>query len=91
MAGEMLGLKVMYMDAGSGAKQPISFSMIEEVANNVSAPLFVGGGIRTAEQAIISAQAGADIVVIGNAFEKNPNLILEICSAIHSLNNTKNN
>lgn len=90
MAGEMLGLKVMYMDAGSGAKQPISFSMIEEVANNVSAPLFVGGGIKTSEQAVISAQAGADIVVIGNAFEKNPNLILEISNAIHSLNNTKN-
>lgn len=90
MAGEMLGLKVMYMDAGSGAKQPISFSMIEEVANNVSAPLFVGGGIKTAEQAVISAQAGADIVVIGNAFEKNPNLILEISNAIHSLNITKN-
>lgn len=90
MAGEMLGLKVMYMDAGSGAKQPISFSMIEEVANNVSAPLFVGGGIKTSEQAVISAQAGADIVVIGNAFEKNPNLILEISNAIHSLNITKN-
>jgi putative glycerol-1-phosphate prenyltransferase len=86
----MLGLKVMYMDAGSGAKQPISSSMVQEVSIKVSAPLFVGGGIRTAEQAVISAQAGADIVVIGNAFEKNPNLILEICSAIHNLNSTKN-
>lgn len=90
MAGEMLGLKVIYMDAGSGAKQPISFSMVEEVANNVAAPLFVGGGIKTAEQAVISAQAGADVVVIGNAFEKNPNLILEISNAIHSLNKTIN-
>jgi putative glycerol-1-phosphate prenyltransferase len=89
MAGEMLGLKVMYMDAGSGAKQPISSSMVQEVADCVSAPLFVGGGIRTAEQALLSAQAGADVVVVGNAFEKNPNLILEICSAIHSLNNIK--
>jgi putative glycerol-1-phosphate prenyltransferase len=87
----MLGLKVMYMDAGSGAKQPISSSMVQEVANGVTAPLFVGGGIRTAEQAVITAKAGADVVVIGNAFEKNPNLILEISTSVHNLNSAKNN
>lgn len=86
MAGEMLGLKVMYMDAGSGAEKPISSSMVQDVANSVTAPLFVGGGIKTAEQAIITAQAGADIVVIGNAFEKNPQLIAEISEAIKNLN-----
>jgi putative glycerol-1-phosphate prenyltransferase len=85
MAGEMLGLKVMYMDAGSGAKQPISLEMIQEVAKNIVAPLFVGGGIRTAKQAVNAANAGADIVVIGNAFEKNPDLILEISEAIHTI------
>jgi putative glycerol-1-phosphate prenyltransferase len=85
MAGEMLGLQVMYMDAGSGALNPISTSMIEEVRKSVDTPIFVGGGIKTAEQAIATANAGADIVVIGNAFEKNPNLILEISNAIHEI------
>jgi putative glycerol-1-phosphate prenyltransferase len=60
--------------------------MVQDVANSVTAPLFVGGGIKTAEQAIITAQAGADIVVIGNAFEKNPQLIAEISEAIKNLN-----
>ncbi len=85
MAGEMLGLQVMYLDAGSGALNPISTSMIEEVRKSVDTPIFVGGGIKTAEQAIATANAGADIVVIGNAFEKKPNLILEISNAIHEI------
>jgi putative glycerol-1-phosphate prenyltransferase len=86
MAGEMLGLKLIYMDAGSGALNPISNSMIKEVKDCVEAPVFVGGGIRTASQAIETANAGADVVVIGNAFEKNPGLILEISAAIKSIN-----
>lgn len=85
MAGEMLGLKLMYLDAGSGAKTPISASMISDVNSVVNVPVFVGGGIKTAQQAIASANAGADVVVIGNAFEENPNLILEISAAIHGM------
>lgn len=85
MAGEMLGLQVMYMDAGSGAHRPISANMISEVKKNISLPLFVGGGIRTAEQAIATANAGADVVVVGNAFEENPGLILALAGAIHGM------
>ena len=86
IAGEMLGLKLMYMDAGSGAQTPISASMIEEVAGAVSCPLIIGGGIRTPEKALENAKAGADVIVVGNAFEKDPNLITEMANAIHSVN-----
>lgn len=85
MAGEMLGLKLIYMDAGSGAINPISTSMIKKVAANISVPLIVGGGIRTPEKAIAAAKAGADIVVVGNAFEKDVSLIKKITKAIHAL------
>jgi putative glycerol-1-phosphate prenyltransferase len=86
MAGEMLGLKLTYMDAGSGALNPISASMIAEVKNQINGPLFIGGGIRTQEQAIATCEAGADVVVVGNAFEKNPELIFSLTQAVHSLN-----
>lgn len=86
MAGEMLGLKVIYMDSGSGANQPISAGMVSDVKSAVSLPLFVGGGIRNAEQAVAICKAGADVVVVGNAIESNPNLVHELCSAVHALN-----
>ena len=86
MAGEMLGLRVMYMDAGSGAQNPISSSMIQEVKQNISGPLFVGGGIRNAQNAVDACLAGADIVVVGNAIEKDPGLILTLANRIHELN-----
>ena len=85
MAGEMLGLKVMYMDAGSGANNPISTSMIQDIKNAIDLPLFIGGGIKNVEQALATANAGADVVVVGNAFEKNPELILAISNAIHGV------
>lgn len=83
MAGEMLGLKLIYMDAGSGAKNPISTSMIEAVSMAIDIPLIVGGGIRTPEQAKANIKAGADVIVVGNAIEKDPNLVLELADAIH--------
>jgi phosphoglycerol geranylgeranyltransferase len=86
LAGEMLGLKLMYMDAGSGAKKPISASMIEAVSSTINIPLIVGGGIRTPEKALETAKAGADIIVVGNALEKNPNLIIEMSEAVHGVN-----
>ena len=86
MAGEMLGLKMMYLDAGSGAKQPVSASMIDAVSSTISVPLIVGGGIRTPEKAEENAKAGADIIVVGNAIEKDPNLIIEMSEAVHGLN-----
>jgi phosphoglycerol geranylgeranyltransferase len=81
LAGEMLGLKVMYMDAGSGAKNPISTAMIEAVSGAISAPLIVGGGIRTPEKVAENYAAGADVVVVGNAIESDPNLIREMAAA----------
>ena len=84
MAGEMLGLKLLYMDAGSGAKTPIQEQMIHAVSTHVSIPLVIGGGIRDAEKAYNNCKAGADLIVIGNAIEKDPLLIKEMSDAIHS-------
>ena len=85
IAGEMLGLKAIYMDAGSGAQIPISEKMIQQVKANISVPLIIGGGIRDTEAAIKAANAGADIIVVGNAIEDNPKLIQEFTEAIHQL------
>ena len=85
MAGEMLGMKLIYMDAGSGAKRPISEPMIEKVARNIDIPLIIGGGITTPEKAYLNCKAGGDIIVVGNAIEKDANLINEISAAIHSV------
>ena len=78
MAGEMLGLKLMYADAGSGADNVISQKTIAAIKKVTSTPLIVGGGMRTAEQVAKAFQAGADIAVVGNAFENNPDLLFEI-------------
>lgn len=86
LAGEMLGLKLMYMDAGSGAQNPVSESMIEAVSSAIQIPLIVGGGIRTPEKALANVKAGADAIVVGNAIEKDPQLILEMAEAVHSVN-----
>ena len=75
MAGEMLGMKIIYMDAGSGAKRPITESMIERVAQSISIPLIVGGGITDPEKAYLNCKAGADLIVVGNAIEKDASLI----------------
>lgn len=84
IAGELLGMKLIYMDAGSGAKEPISTEMIKAVRKKVAAPIIAGGGIRTAALARERCKAGADVVVVGNSIEKNPGLISEIAEAIHS-------
>lgn len=83
MAGEMLGLRVIYLDAGSGARTPVSSTMIQAVSQHINVPLIVGGGIKTPEQAAISCRAGADIVVIGNILEKSPDLLKDLVDAVH--------
>ncbi len=85
MAGEMLGMKLIYMDAGSGAKRAISESMIKKVSSCIEVPLIIGGGITTAEKAYLNCKAGADVIVVGNAIEKDANLIKEIAAAVHSV------
>lgn len=81
MAGELLGMKLIYLDAGSGAVNPVPPSMIATVKQSIAVPLIVGGGISSAGSARIAFEAGADMVVAGNAIEKNPWLIGEIASA----------
>lgn len=81
MAGELLGMHCIYMDAGSGAEHPISETMIERVANNIEIPLIVGGGIRSTKKLRSAANAGADLIVIGSAFEEDPSFLEEVESA----------
>ncbi|MDR3716290.1 MAG: geranylgeranylglyceryl/heptaprenylglyceryl phosphate synthase [Puia sp.] len=85
MAGEMLGMKLIYMDAGSGARHPIREEMIVSVAAQIEVPLVVGGGIRDPEKAYRNCKAGANMIVVGNAIEKNPALIKEMADAVHSV------
>ncbi len=85
MAGEMLGMKLVYMDAGSGARKAITEHMIEKVAASIEVPLIVGGGIHHPEKAYLNCKAGADIIVVGNAIEKDSSLITEMSAAIHSV------
>jgi putative glycerol-1-phosphate prenyltransferase len=87
MAGEMLGMKLIFMDAGSGAKRPITESMIEKVSQIIEVPLVIGGGITDPEKAYLNCKAGADVIVIGNAIEKDASLIKEMSAAIHSVPN----
>lgn len=86
MAGEMLGLQCIYLDAGSGAEKEISAKMIASVRKVVNVPLIVGGGINSTQKALTALEAGADMIVIGNALEKNPQLLTEISEKIYELN-----
>lgn len=85
MAGEMLGMKLIYMDAGSGAKRAITEDMIQKVSLHIEAPLIVGGGITSPEKAYLNCKAGADVIVVGNAIEKDITLIKEMSAAIKSV------
>jgi len=82
LAGEMLGLKMIFMDGGSGALNPISTKMIRSVSKTIDVPLIIGGGINSGKKAIENCKAGADIIVVGNAIEKNERLINEIATSV---------
>jgi putative glycerol-1-phosphate prenyltransferase len=69
MAGEQLGLKAIYLEAGSGAQFPVSAGMISAVRRTVDIPLIVGGGIRSRAAVEAAYAAGADLVVVGTAAE----------------------
>jgi len=86
MAGEMLGLQVMYLDAGSGAEKEISPKMIATVRKAINVPLIIGGGINTSQKAFNALEAGADMIVIGNALEKDPELLTEIAEKVYEWN-----
>ena len=86
IAGQMLGMKLIYLEAGSGATHTVSSEIVNAVKKNITVPLLVGGGIQTGTQARQLCQAGADIIVIGNSLEKDPTLLLEIAQAVHGSN-----
>jgi phosphoglycerol geranylgeranyltransferase len=69
LAGQYLGMRFIYLEAGSGAKKPVPSEMIRSVKRSIEVPLVVGGGIRSREQALAAASAGADVIVTGNMVE----------------------
>jgi phosphoglycerol geranylgeranyltransferase len=79
MAGEMLGMKMIYLEAGSGASNPVPLSLIKAVRQNISVPLALGGGIKNKQEIEEIFNAGADLIVLGNGCEKNPELLSEAC------------
>lgn len=78
IAGEMLGLKAIYIDAGSGAELPIPIEIIKAVSENITIPLIIGGGLRTFSSVKASFDAGADLIVLGNIAEENPEFLIQI-------------
>ncbi|KAF0129844.1 MAG: putative glycerol-1-phosphate prenyltransferase [Bacteroidetes bacterium] len=85
MAGEMMGMKLIFMDAGSGALKTIPESMISAVKESINVPLIIGGGLRTPELAVEKLKAGADVVVIGHTLEKHPELLQSFTDAVHGV------
>jgi geranylgeranylglyceryl phosphate synthase family protein len=79
IAGEMLGLSMIYLEAGSGASGPVPGQVIRSVRENLSVPLAVGGGIRNKEEIQEIFTAGANLIILGNGCEKNPDLLAEAC------------
>jgi phosphoglycerol geranylgeranyltransferase len=86
LAGEMIGMKLCYLDAGSGALNPVNSKIILEVKRNVDLPLIVGGGLRSIEDIKIALSSGADYVVIGNAIESNPAFIEDVANLLKTIN-----
>ena len=85
MAGEMLGHKLLYLEAGSGAIEPVKTNLIAEVKKNIHIPLIVGGGIQHPDQIRKIFLAGADIIVVGTAFENDENKIPVLADAVRNL------
>lgn len=90
IAGEMLGLQCIYMDAGSGAEQPVPAKMIRQVRKSIEGPLIIGGGLNSAYKAKNALDAGADIIVIGNGAQKNLSLLTEVSEVIQFYNEELN-
>lgn len=80
LAGEMLGLRMLYLDAGSGADRPVTPEMVSAVKSWTTVPLAVGGGIRRADEARMLIEAGADVIVTGNGSRDNPQLLKDLCA-----------
>lgn len=89
MAGEMLGLKLIYLEAGSGAEHHVPVPLIKAVRQNIAVPLIVGGGIKTEKEVEDVFMAGADMVVLGNGCEENPDLLRKACAVRDKLRKTR--
>jgi putative glycerol-1-phosphate prenyltransferase len=79
LAGEMLGLKMIYLEAGSGSDHHVPIPVIKAVRQNISVPLIVGGGIRNENEIEEIFKAGADLIILGNSCEENPGLLKRAC------------
>jgi phosphoglycerol geranylgeranyltransferase len=79
LAGEMLGMKLIYLEAGSGASKPVPIPVIEAVRENISIPVAVGGGLKTEIHIEDAFNAGADMIILGNGVERNPQLLIDAC------------
>ena len=84
LAAQYLGMKLIYLEAGSGAKKPVPDQIIHSVRKQVTVPIIVGGGIRSPEVARKKVAAGAQFVVTGNVIEQDPSLMAAFADAIHS-------
>lgn len=81
LAATLMGMRLVYLDAGSGSRLPVSPDMIEAVRRSTEVPVVVGGGIRSGDEAHIAWKSGADVVVVGNALEKDHRLFEELIAA----------
>ncbi len=87
LAGEMLGLQLIYLEGGSGAANTIPAEVIKGVRDSVSIPIAVGGGLRFPGEILNAFEAGADLIVLGNGCEKNPGLLADACKIRDNLLN----
>ena len=83
LAGQYLGMNLIYLEAGSGAKEPVAPGVVEAVNDAVDVPLIVGGGIRSPETASETVKAGASIIVTGTIIELHSNRMKELADAVH--------
>ncbi len=79
IAGEMLGMKLIYLEAGSGAIKPVPVTLIRSVKENVSIPVAVGGGLKSRKEIEDTFSDGADLIILGNGCEENPQLLIDAC------------
>ena len=86
LAGEYMGMQVLYLDGGSGAKNPVSAEMISKVKEYTKNPLLIGGGINTLKKAKTAWNAGADVIVVGNAFEQDDSFCLALGELLSEIN-----
>ncbi len=82
LAGQYLGMKLIYLEAGSGALQPVSTEIVKRTSYELDLPLIVGGGLRTPAVASAALSAGADLIVVGNILEKDPALITALTKMV---------